>query len=60
MRKTRHGFTWERGHYTERTLTRSFPDLETAQKFAEGKDTRDIYRKNGRFVVEWIKTTPDD
>lgn len=60
MRKTRHFFTWERGYYTERTLTRSFDTLEAAQKFAEVKDTRDIYRKNGRFVVEWVKTTPDD
>ena len=56
----RHGFTWERGYYTERTLTRNFPTLEAAQKFAEGKDVKDIYRRNGKFVVEWVKTIVND
>jgi hypothetical protein len=55
MRKTVTGFSWERGYYSDRTLTRSFPTLEAAQKFAAGKDVRDIYRKKGKFVVEWVK-----
>ena len=59
MRKTKRGFTWERGYYKERTLTRSFDTLDAAQKFAEGKDVRDIYRNRGRFTVEWVKTTND-
>ena len=53
--KTVNGFSWERGYYTDRTLTHSFQTLEAAQKFAEGKDVLDIYRKGGRFVVEWVK-----
>ena len=53
--KTVNGFSWDRGYYTERTLTRSFQTLEAAQKFADGKDVRDVYRKNGKFVVEWVK-----
>lgn len=53
----RYGFSWERGYYIERTLTRSFQTLEAAQKFAEGKNVKDIYRRNGKFVVEWVKTT---
>lgn len=57
MGKTVKGFSWERGYYTERTLTRSFQTLEAAQKFAEGKDVRDIYRNKGKYVVEWVKTT---
>ena len=54
--KMTHGFNWERGEYIDRTLTRSFQTLEAAQKFAEGKDVRDIYRSKGKFVVEWVKT----
>ena len=58
--KTAQGFNWTEGQYTRRTLTRSFDTLEAAQKFAEGKDTRDIYRAHGRFVVEWVKTTHEE
>ena len=54
--KTVRGFSWERGYYTDRTLTRSFPTLEAAQKFADGKNVRDIYRAKGKYVVEWVKT----
>ena len=53
--KTVNGFAWDRGYYTNRTLTRSFDTLEAAQKFAEGKDTQDIYRSKGKYVVEWVK-----
>ena len=53
--KTVNGFSWDRGYYTDRTLTRSFQTLEAAQKFADGKDVRDIFRKDGKFVVEWVK-----
>ena len=56
MNKTAHGFSWERGYYIERTLSRSFDTLEAAQKFAKGKDVRDIYRNKGKYVVEWVKT----
>lgn len=47
--------------YIERTLKRSFPTLEAAQKFANGKFLRwgDIYRSKGKFVVEWVKIIPD-
>lgn len=55
MRKTVNGFDWERGSYTRKVLTRSFPTLEAAQKFAEGKNVIDVYRNNGKFVVEWVK-----
>ena len=53
--KTVNGFNWERGYYTDRVLTHSFPTLEAAQKFAEGKDVRDIYRSKDKYVVEWVK-----
>ena len=53
--KTVNGFNWERGYYTDRALTHSFPTLEAAQKFAKGKDVRDIYRNKGKYVVEWVK-----
>ena len=55
MSKTRKGFSWERGYYIDRTLSRSFDTLEAAQKFAKGKDVRDIYKRNGKYVVEWVK-----
>lgn len=54
--KTSRGFSWERGQYIDKTLTRSFPTLEAAKKFAEGKNVLDIFRKKGKFVVEWVKT----
>ena len=54
--KTSRGFSWQRGYYIERVLTRSFPTLEAAQKFADGKNVLDIFRKNGKYVVEWVKT----
>ena len=38
-----------------RTLSRSFDTLEEAKKFAEGKDTVDIYKSKGRYKVEWLK-----
>lgn len=43
-------------HVEQRTLSRSFDTLEAAQRFAEGKDVRDIYRAHGRFKVEWEQT----
>ena len=55
MRKTVRGFDWERGSYTRKVLTRSFPTLDAAQKFAEGKDVQDIYRSKCKYVVEWVK-----
>lgn len=39
-----------------RTLTRSFDTLEAAQRFANGKDVNDIFRRKGKYVVEWFKT----
>ena len=56
MRKTVRGFDWERGSYTRKVLTRSFQTFEAAEKFAECKDVRDIYRNKGKYVVEWFKT----
>ena len=46
-------------YYIERTLHRSFGTLEDANRFAEGKNVRDIYRSKGKYVVEWIKIIPD-
>ena len=43
-------------HIEQRTMHRSFDTLEAAQKFAEGKDVRDIYRVHGRFKVEYVNT----
>ena len=42
--------------YKRRELSRSFNTLESAQKFAEGKDGTDIFRANGKYKVTWIKT----
>ena len=42
--------------HKRRELSRSFDTLEEAQTFAEGKAVTDIYRKNGRYTVVWIKT----
>lgn len=47
-------------HVEQRTFTRSFDTLEAAQKFADGKDVRDIYKYRGRFKVEWVKTARVD
>ena len=55
MRKSICKHDWSRGYYIERILTRSFETLEAANKFAEGKNVRDIFRKKGKFVVEWLK-----
>ena len=60
-----HKSTLKRGNcgalYIERTLKRSFPTLEAAQKFAEGKVLRygDIFKSKGKYVVEWVKIIPD-
>ena len=43
-------------HVEQDTFSRGFDTLEAAQKFAEGKDVRDIYRAHGRYNVEWVKT----
>ena len=51
---------WTVGYYKQRRLTRSFPTLEAAEKFAKGKQVLDIYRNRGKFTVEWIKTIPMD
>ena len=53
--KTVNCFDLEHGYYTRKVLTRSFQTLEAAEKFAEGKDVRDIYRNKGKYVVEWVK-----
>ena len=45
------------GHTERKVLTRSFETLEAAQKFAEGRFVHDIYKRNGRFAVEYEKTT---
>lgn len=45
------------GFTKRQTLTRSFDTLEAAQKFAEGKNTLDIFRAKGRFKVQWVKET---
>ena len=47
-------------HIEQRTNSRSFDTLEAAQRFAEGKDVRDIYKSHGRFKVEWITTNRVD
>ena len=54
-KKTSYKHDWSRGFYIERTLTRSFETLEAANKFADGKNVLDIFRKKGKFVVEWLK-----
>ena len=54
--KTSFRFDWAHGHYMVRTLTRSFDTLEAAQRFANGKDVNDIFRRKGKYVVEWFKT----
>lgn len=51
------GFNWKDGSYIEKKLHRSFETLEEAERFAEGKNVRDIYRCKGRYKVEWIKKT---
>lgn len=57
MNHTIHRFDWQNGHTKERRLSRSFDTLDEAQRFAEGKRVTDIYRKHGRYTVEWIKGT---
>lgn len=42
-----------------RTLTRSFDTLEAAQKFAEGKRGADVFKRRGRYAVEWQKVCRD-
>ena len=60
MRKTAHRFDWEKGHYKERILSRSFDSMEEAVKFAEGKDGVDVYVSKGRYKVEWMKTVDNN
>lgn len=55
MKKTVYKFDWQKGHSKVRTLTRSFDDLHEAECFAHGKETVDIFRSKGRYVVEWRK-----
>ena len=60
MRKTTHGFDWKVGHYKTRTLSRSFDTLEEAETFSADKKTLDIYKSNGRYKVEWLKTIMEE
>lgn len=55
MNKTAYYHDWAKGHYKVRTLSRSFDTLEAAERFSEGKQVTDIYRKKGRYTVEWTK-----
>ena len=56
MKKIRYRHDWERGHMIEKTLSRSFDTIQDAQSFADGKNVIDIYKSNGRYKVEWVKT----
>lgn len=63
INKTGYYSGWGEIPHKRRELSRSFDTLEAAQKFAEGKQVSDIYRKHGKFTVVWIKTvyfTDDD
>lgn len=55
MSKTSVRFSWEKGYYKLRELSRSFDTLEEAERFAQGKNIIDIYRSKGRYKVAWIK-----
>lgn len=55
MSKTKHGFSWEKGYFKLRELTRSFDTLEEAKRFADGKNDTDIFISNGRYKVKWVK-----
>ena len=55
MKKTRFRRDWENGYTKLRILSRSFDTLEEAIKFAEEKQTVDIYKSKGRYKVEWLK-----
>lgn len=57
---TLHRFDWEHGATKARILHRSFASLDAAERFAKGKDVKDIYKSAGKFRVEWIKTTRED
>lgn len=53
---TRNRFSWSDGWTTERTLSRSFGTLAEAEAFSRGKNVVDIYRTQGKYRVEWLKT----
>ena len=60
IRKTTYTRDWESGYTKRRRLTRSFNTIEEARRFAESKQTTDIFKSKGRFVVEWVKTTDNN
>lgn len=60
QRKHKCNFDWKNGHTIHKRLTRSFDSLEQANKFAEGKQVIDIYVCDGRYKVEWLKTTDNN
>ena len=50
------------GHTERKVLTRSFETVEEAQRFAnrktaEGKTVYDVFRRRGRYAVEYEKVT---
>lgn len=50
------------GHTEHKRLTRGFETLEAAQKFADkktadGKTVYDVFRRRGRYAVEYEKVT---
>ena len=60
--KTLYRHEWEHGDTKARILSRSFPTLEEAERFAKGEhpgcirwEVIDIYKSKGRYKVEWIK-----
>ena len=55
VNKTTYRHDWVNGHYKQRSLTRSFETMDEAERFAEGKDVVDIYRRKGKYTVEWMK-----
>ena len=60
INKTRTYSGWEEPPHKRRELSRSFDTLEAAERFAEGKQVTDIYRKHGKFTVVWIKKVAID
>ena len=56
MNRTAIHFDWQNGHTKARRLTRSFDTADEAERFAKDKQVTDIYKINGRYKVEWIKT----
>lgn len=58
--KTAYRFDWVNGFTKVKVLSRSFDTLEEANRFAEGKQSTDVYKSKGRFKVEWVKVVDNN